>query len=89
MKKSLYILFVFLVSASTFSQSKKWTLEECVDYAYKNNISVKLSELDSKNSLISKDLAIGRFLPTINANAQHSWNIGLNRSEERRVGKEC
>ena len=80
MKKSLYFLFVFLVSASTFSQSKKWTLEECVDYAYKNNISVKLSELDSKNSLISKDLAIGRFLPTINANAQHSWNIGLNQN---------
>ena len=80
MKKSLYFLFVFLVSASTFSQSKKWTLEECVDYAYKNNISVKLSELDSKNSLISKDLAIGRFLPTVNANAQHSWNIGLNQN---------
>jgi outer membrane protein len=23
------------------AQSKKWTLEECVDYAIKNNISIK------------------------------------------------
>jgi outer membrane protein len=34
--------------------------------------------LDSKTALIVKKDAIGNFLPSLNANASHSWNIGLN-----------
>lgn len=60
------------------AQSKKWTLEECVTYAIQNNISIKQSELDSKMALIDKKSAVGRFLPSLNASASHSWNIGLN-----------
>ena len=72
MKKSFQFLIIFLfVATNTFSQAKKWTLEECVNYALKNNISVKLSEIDAKNSLISKNAAFGNFLPTINASGTH------------------
>jgi outer membrane protein len=67
-----------LISVSSHSQSKKWTLRECVDYALENNISVKQTELDIKTSSIDKRGAIGSFLPSVNANASHSWNIGLN-----------
>lgn len=80
MKKSLYLFLLFLTTINLFAQVKKWTLEECVDYAYKNNISIKLSEIDSKNSAKEKNTAFGNFLPTVNANAQHSWNIGLNQN---------
>ncbi len=80
MKKSIKIILFLFVVTNSFAQAKKWTLEECVNYAYKNNISIKLSELDSKNSAIEKNAAIGNFLPTVNANAQHSWNIGLNQN---------
>ncbi len=80
MKKSIQIILFLLFVTNTFAQTKKWTLEECVVYAFKNNISIKLSELDSKNSAIEKNAAIGNFLPTVNANAQHSWNIGLNQN---------
>ena len=80
MKKSIQIILFLLFVTNSFAQTKKWTLEECVDYAYKNNISIKLSELDSKNSAIEKNTAFGNFLPTVNANAQHSWNIGLNQN---------
>ncbi len=79
--KNTYGLIIFLLFiTNAFSQSKKWTLEECVEYAFKNNISIKNSELDAKNTAIDKNVAIGSFLPTINANAQHSWNIGLNQN---------
>jgi outer membrane protein len=80
MKKNSYISFVFitLFSLSIQAQSKKWTLEECVRYAIQNNISIKQSELDSKTALIDKKGAVGNFLPSLNANASHSWNIGLN-----------
>ncbi|WP_310595324.1 TolC family protein [Flavobacterium sp.] len=69
------ILFVGLVSQA---QSKKWTLEECVKYALENNISIKQSELDTQTAEIDKRGALGKFLPSLNTSASHSWNIGLN-----------
>ena len=71
------VLFLGLLSQA---QSKKWTLEECVDYAIKNNISIQQSELDTKSASIEKSAAIGNFLPTLNINGSHSWNIGLNQN---------
>lgn len=78
--KKLTVLFVLFVSLSSYSQAKKWTLRECVDYALKNNISIQQSELDVKLTQVSKSDAIGNFLPNINANSSHSWNIGLNQN---------
>lgn len=80
MKKKSCISFVFIVlfGLSAQAQSKKWTLEECINYAVQNNISIKQTELDSKTALIDKKGAVGNFLPSVNANASHSWNIGLN-----------
>lgn len=69
-----------MVVSNGWSQTKTWTLRECVDYALKNNISIKQSELDVQTSQISKNDALGNFLPTINASASHSWNIGLNQN---------
>jgi outer membrane protein len=80
MKKINYlsIAFVFLIGIAAQAQTKAWTLEECIKYAVKNNISIKQSELDTKTADINKKGAIGSFLPTLNSNASHSWNIGLN-----------
>ena len=73
---SLFLLLLYSLSSN--AQSKKWTLSECVNYAIENNISVKQTELDIKTSTIDKRGAVGNFLPSLNANASHSWNIGLN-----------
>lgn len=73
--KKVLLLF-FLVGLQMAAQGKKWTLEECVDYAMKNNITIKQSELDLKTSSIEKMEAIGGFLPTINTNANYSVNTG-------------
>jgi len=75
--KSAIIVFFVLVSSSVYSQNKKWTLRECVDYALEHNISVKQSELDLQQSEINKRDAIGNFLPSLNAQSSHSWSIGL------------
>ncbi len=77
-KKSFFSLFIVLVGLSVQGQAKKWTLQECVNYAIQNNISIKQSALDNKTALIDKRGAIGNFLPSLNASASHSWNIGLN-----------
>lgn len=68
------------MSSFSFGQTKKWTLKECIEYAILNNISVKQSELDLKNATISKNDAIGNFMPNFNISSSHSWNIGLNQN---------
>lgn len=73
---SLVIILFF--SLSIQAQTKKWTLEECVKYAIDNNISIKQIELDTKTADIGKKDAVGNFIPSLNSNANHSWNIGLN-----------
>ena len=80
MKKFILLFLITFIATHSFAQVKKWTLEECVNYAIKNNISIKNSELDSRTALIEKNTAFGNFLPTINANGTHSWNIGLNQN---------
>ncbi len=70
------VFFLLLIGFQLSAQSKKWTLEECVDYAIKNNISVKQSELDLKTSDIDKLEAIGGFLPSLSGNANYSINTG-------------
>ena len=82
MKINKYNSFVFALlfglGLSAQAQTKQWTLEECVRYALDHNITIKLSELDVKNAEIDKRGALGSYLPSVNGNASHSWNIGLN-----------
>lgn len=79
LSRALFV-FAFVVSVTASAQQKKWTLQECVQYALQNNISIKQTELDNQLSVIDKKDAFGNFLPSINANASHSWNIGLNQN---------
>ncbi|HRV54150.1 MAG TPA: TolC family protein, partial [Mangrovimonas sp.] len=62
MKKQISIIF-FFVGLLSFSQQKQWTLEECVNYAIENNISIQQSELNVKLAEIDKNQAIYNFLP--------------------------
>jgi outer membrane protein len=82
MKKNSWIpvVLLFAFNLSSFAQDKKWTLEECVKYAIEHNISIQQTELDTQSALIDKRGALGNFLPSVNASASHSWNIGLNQN---------
>ena len=77
-KNCFSLVFILLIGLSLNAQTKNWTLKECVNYAIQNNITIKQSELDAKNADIDKKGAQGNFLPSLNVNASHSWNIGLN-----------
>ena len=67
------ILFLLLVGFQLSAQDKKWTLEECVDYAIQNNISIKQSELDLKNANINRKDAVGAFLPSTVHRLLHTY----------------
>ena len=72
-------LFLIIINISTDAQ-QAWSLQQCIDYALSHNISIKQSNLDNNLAIIDKSSAVGSFLPTINADASHSWNIGLNQN---------
>src|SRR5690554_3063655 len=77
MKKLVFTFLSLILTISLSAQSKKWTLEECVEYALENNISIKQSELEVESAELSKKDAFGNFLPSLNASATNAWNTGL------------
>ena len=79
-RKHFIVVLTLLCSAAIFGQVNKLTLQECVDLALEKNISIKLNELDYANAEIDKLSAYASFFPNVNANANHSWNIGLNQN---------
>ncbi|MEN8815874.1 MAG: TolC family protein [Nonlabens sp.] len=78
MKKLLIYSVVILSFAFAKAQSQKtWTLQECVQYALDNNISIQQSELDLKAVDAEKLSALGNMLPTLSANSSLAENTGL------------
>ena len=69
-------LFLFGIGIGT-AQKKIWTLEECVNYAVENNLTIQQYELDLENSTIDKSDAIGAFLPDLNGALNEQGNTGL------------
>ncbi|MCK0160717.1 TolC family protein [Allomuricauda sp. F6463D] len=73
------ITLVLLLFAITFSsaQARQWTLQECVEYAVENNLSVEQFELDLENAKIDKSDAVGNLLPSLNGSTSASSNTGF------------
>lgn len=69
-------LFVFRVPAQQAAGGKTWLLEECIDYAIKNNISVKQSELNTDLAQVNLTQSEANLLPNLNGNGSHSYNYG-------------
>src|SRR5690554_1099508 len=85
MKKLVFSFLSLILTISLNAQSKKWSLEECVEYALENNISIKQSELEVESAELSKKDAFGNFLPSLNASATNAWNTGLTQDVTTRV----
>ncbi|GAB2764970.1 TolC family protein [Salinimicrobium soli] len=77
MRKILLSVFFLSFGIITNAQNDKWTLQECIEYALEQNISVQQSALDVELAETQISDAIGNFLPNINASASNSWNTGL------------
>lgn len=77
-KNRFLFAITLLLGFTSLAQTKKWTIQECVEYALKNNISIKQAELDVRLADVDKKAAIAAFFPNLNSNLGHSWNIGAN-----------
>ena len=75
------LVFAGLAAQSAAAQ-QAWTLQQCIEYAIENNISVQQMELSSQNSEIRLNTARNSRLPSLNA------NIGGSASFGRSLGRE-
>jgi len=74
--KQLTLAGLLLVGLSASAQQKKWSLQECVDYALENNITI----LQVENTILTNeqnvDAANGQFLPSVSGGLGQSLNLG-------------
>ena len=77
MKNSITIVLLLFAVAFSSAQMRKWTLQECVEYAVDNNLTVEQFELDLENAQIDESDAVGNFLPNLNASTSVSSNTGF------------
>jgi len=82
MRKTILVVITIVMTVLSIStvlaQTKLWSLEECINYAYENNLQIKQSALSveaANNDYLQKKLNL---IPSLNANT--SYNFGWGRS---------
>ncbi len=76
--KILYKLpfLLLLITPALLSGQKRWSLEECVRYAWDNNLRIKQQELSIEQNENNLAQARLNYIPTLNASLSHSMNWG-------------
>jgi outer membrane protein len=76
--KFIIILSLILCFQEISAQVKKWTLEDCVNYAVTNNIGLQRQKLQSESSEVNLLKSKMDVLPTLNLGS--NANVGFGRS---------
>ena len=63
---------MMLVAVSVVMAQKQWTLQECLNYAMDNNITLKKSQLQQQSAAEELKGAKAALLPTFNASTNQS-----------------
>lgn len=78
MRYRFFTVIVLLLVAGSTKAQEKWDLLRCVNYAMDNNISVRQTDLQSKNAaLLLKQSKLGQ-LPSFNFSGGPSYSSGRN-----------
>ena len=74
MKFRLFSILTLSVTLA-FGQTKKTSLQECVEYALENNLTIEQFELDLESAELGELEGLGQFLPRLNG------SMGVNESK--------
>lgn len=79
MMKYIFAIFLFFSvrTSAQLPQNYKWTLQQCIDYAIANNISVKQADVQKRIAEINEWQAKGAYVPTLGGNVGLGYNRGL------------
>ena len=74
--KSVSVLLFVLISFHSMGQVRQWTLDECIDEAIKNNLTVAQVATTNETNRVSIFDAQGNRVPTLNGNAAQNFQMG-------------
>ena len=74
MKKGILLIGLMLLMLSTAYGQKQWTLQQCIDYAMENNITLQKSKLQKESATEDLKGAKAALLPTLTASTNQ--NLG-------------
>jgi len=74
MKKIATLIILSFVSTFAFSQG--WSLQQCIDYALKNNPTLKQNALTADINQVAYNQSKAAILPSVNAGGNHTYNMG-------------
>ncbi len=75
LKIVISIAATILFSIGTMGQ-QKWDLQQCIDYALANNLTVKQSQLNIQRAEIGLTQSKYNLLPNLNAQGSYGYNFG-------------
>ena len=61
-----------LLCMTMTAQTKKWTLQECIDYAMQHNITLQRAKLQLQSSKEDVSQSKAALLPSLNASTNHN-----------------
>jgi outer membrane protein len=70
------LLTIVLVNLSLVSFAQRWTLQQCIDTALKNNIELRQSRLQNDAASVRYKQSKSNLLPNINGSISHGINQG-------------
>lgn len=76
MKRTIKLIIIVLIAASNAAIAappKKWTLQECIDYAIANNITLQQSRLQKQSAIEDIKQSKAAMLPSLNASTNQSF----------------
>lgn len=83
MKPILLIAVAALVSTvATAQNGRQWTLDECIDYAQQNNITVQQQQIVIDNALTSLNTAQWARVPSLSGSVSSSLSLGRGQSRD-------
>src|ERR1017187_2165125 len=75
-KINLIITSFFLLLSINIPAQNIWGLQKCIDYALKNNITIKQNELNTKTADVRITQNYMNFLPNLSGNVSNFYNFG-------------
>ena len=70
------IFLVLALSVSTAFAQKVWTLEDCINYAFENNIQIKQSKLQIESVQADLKQSKFEFAPSLNGSSSLNYSWG-------------
>jgi outer membrane protein len=76
MKRIVFILAIFAAHLAHAQDVKRWTLQECIDYAWNNNLQLRQNALQIDQANVNLLQSKAQALPSVSASGNHTYNTG-------------